>query len=294
MLTIFTPTYNRGYILKELYQSLCKQTNQKFKWLIVDDGSTDNTKELVEKWQMENQITITYLYENNLGKSAAHNKAMKYIDTELFTCVDSDDMLDECAVEIVLREWGKIQQNEADIGGILAFRKTRQGEAITHYNASNSQIGCLKEFYDKKIISGDTMLIFLTNYIKKIQFPMFAGEKFIPEAYLYDQFDQAYKLKIVPAYIYICDYLEDGYTKNMSRLIANNPRGYRAYIEQRLRYDTCVKDKLADTIRYLAIMCCIPHEKAIKYAPYKLLALCLYPFGRLFYIKRYKRYEENR
>ena len=92
-LTVFTPTYNRAYVLNKCYESLKNQTVKDFVWLIIDDGSTDNTKELVENWIKENKIEIRYKYQENQGMHGAHNTAYKLISTELNTCIDSDDYM---------------------------------------------------------------------------------------------------------------------------------------------------------------------------------------------------------
>lgn len=292
MLTIFTPTYNRAYVLDRLYQSLCIQTNKNFEWLIIDDGSTDNTKEKIQNWILEDKILIKYVWQENAGKSAAHNRALEMTKTELFVCVDSDDQLCENAVQIVLEEWDKLKQkNKWEVGGMVAFREKGDGTPITQYQGkSDYKIGKLKEFYDRKIISGDTMLIFDISKVGSLRFPVFEGEKFVPEAYLYDQFDQISAFMIVPQYIYVCEYLEDGYTQNMARLIAKNPKGYLAYIEQRVKYDNDIKNVICDTIRYVAIAVCAKKKHIIKSAYNPFCAFVMYPFGKLFYHIRYKEY----
>lgn len=292
MLTIFTPTYNRAYVLDRLYQSLCVQTNKNFEWLIIDDGSTDNTKEKIQNWILEEKILIKYVWQENAGKSAAHNRALEMTKTELFVCVDSDDQLCENAVQIVLEEWDKLKQkNKWEVGGMVAFREKGDGTPITQYQGkSDYKIGKLKEFYDRKIISGDTMLIFDISKVGSLRFPVFEGEKFVPEAYLYDQFDQISAFMIVPQYIYVCEYLEDGYTQNMARLIAKNPKGYLAYIEQRVKYDNDIKNVICDTIRYVAIAVCAKKKHIIKSAYNPFCAFVMYPFGKLFYHIRYKEY----
>ena len=292
MLTIFTPTYNRAYVLDNLYLSLCIQTNKDFEWLIIDDGSTDNTKEKIQNWIAEKKIRIRYVYQKNAGKSAAHNRALELTQTELFVCVDSDDQLHENAVQIVLEEWGKLKKkSEWEVGGMVAFREKGDGTPITQYQGkSDYKIGKLKEFYDRKIISGDTMLIFDISKVGSLRFPVFEGEKFVPEAYLYDQFDQISAFMIVPQYIYVCEYLEDGYTQNMARLIAKNPKGYLAYIEQRVKYDNDIKNVICDTIRYVAIAVCAKKKHIIKSAYNPFCAFVMYPFGKLFYHIRYRKY----
>lgn len=145
-------------------------------------------------------------------------------------------------------------------------------------------------FYDRKIIQAIQCLIFDVSKVGSLRFPVFEGEKFVPEAYLYDQFDQISSFLIVPQYIYICEYLEDGYTQNMARLIAKNPKGYLAYIEQRIKYDKDIKNVIFDTIRYVAIAVCAKKKHIIKSAYNPFCAFVMYPFGKLFYHIRYKEY----
>ena len=108
ILTVFTPTFNRAYILHRCYESLLRQTNKNFIWLIIDDGSTDNTKKLVTEWMnKENGFEIRYEYKKNGGMHTAHNKAYELIDTELNVCIDSDDFMPDNAVELIVNFWDK-------------------------------------------------------------------------------------------------------------------------------------------------------------------------------------------
>ena len=109
-LTVFTPAFNRAHLLTRLYESLCNQTCQDFNWLIVDDGSTDETKALVSKWIAENKIPIAYIYQENQGMHGAHNTAYKNIATPLNTCIDSDDYMPLNGVELILSKWNAIDQ----------------------------------------------------------------------------------------------------------------------------------------------------------------------------------------
>ena len=104
-LTVFTPAYNRAHLLPRLYQSLCDQTNSNFNWLIIDDGSIDETKLVVDGWIKEGRIAIQYIYQENQGMHGAHNTAYKNITTELNTCIDSDDYMPINAVDLILKKW---------------------------------------------------------------------------------------------------------------------------------------------------------------------------------------------
>ena len=126
MITVFTPTYNRAYILPRLYKSLLRQTNKQFEWIIVDDGSTDNTEEKVNNWIKENKIKIKYYKQENQGKMIAHNKGVEKSEGELFVCVDSDDYLTDNAIEIITKKWLKVRKINDCIGiGGGRFQKGR-------------------------------------------------------------------------------------------------------------------------------------------------------------------------
>ena len=102
-ITVFTPTYNRAYIIETLYRSLQRQTYRDFEWLVVDDGSADNTKELFEAWQQEdNFFPIRYVKQENGGKCRAINYGLELAKGKLFFNVDSDDYLTEDAIEKLL------------------------------------------------------------------------------------------------------------------------------------------------------------------------------------------------
>ena len=251
LITVFTPTYNRCKTLSVLYDSLKRQNCRNFIWLIVDDGSTDETKEKVSNWIAEEIIDIKYIWQENQGKSMAHNTGVLNTHTELFTCVDSDDSLSEEAIEKIENYWRQREENDG--------------------------------------ITGDTMLIFRTDVISKFEFPKFEHEKFVPEAYLYDLTDRTGTLMMLKEVLYFGEYLSDGYTKNMAKLLKRNPKGYLAFINQRLQFDMKFKDKFLDTVRYISMAKVDGENHIIKRAIYPLIAVLAYPFGILLYKRRYEK-----
>lgn len=284
LITVFTPTYNRGYILSQLYQSLVNQTNQSFIWLIVDDGSTDQTEQLVRQWIIESKIKIEYYYQTNQGKSMAHNRGVSLTRTELFACVDSDDYLASCAIEKILLVW----ENKTErYTGILAFKGYSSGDPVTEIKNSNCESSTLKNAYVIHGLVGDTMLIFRTDIISKYEFPFFPGEKFVPESYLYDLIDQHGELILLKKVLYYCEYLEDGYSKNLARFLKNNPQGYLAYITQRLRFDKTIKERFLDSIRYVAMGIVVGEKQIIRKSVYPFITFLAYPAGVLFYFYRW-------
>ena len=287
MITIFTPTYNRAYILHRLYNSLIKQTNKNFEWIIVDDGSTDNTSELIEKWIKEKKVNIRYYWQTNQGKPAAHNLGTQKANGELFVCVDSDDYVTENAVDVIEKKWKEIE-NYGDCTGIVGTRITQQGKPVGTYMPANIKYSTLDDLYNKYKYKGDTILIFKTDIIKKFRFPKIEGEKFIPETYLYDQIDQEGKLAIINDGIYVCEYLNDGYTANVVKLIKNNPNGYALYAEQHMNYTKTKKEKLKAASKYVLGNWLAHNKGYVKRSSKKLLTIISMPFAFWVYIKKYK------
>ena len=290
LLTVCTPTYNRAHTLPRLYESLVRQTSQDFEWLVVDDGSTDNTRELVDGWVAEGRIRIRYVYKENGGKPSAHNLGVRMASGELFFCVDSDDYLTDDAVEVIRNNSEKLTHKNA---GMLLYRFFPSGEAITKLEDSKVQSFTLKDGYDKYGLTGDTALVFKSEVIGKFEFPSFAGEKFIPEGYLYDKIDECGELTVLREKVYVCEYLGDGYTANMKRVLYKNPQGYFAYIENRLRIDRGIKCKFLDSVRYMAMAIAHNKPRKIRGAVYPLIALAAYVPSRMLYRRDYKRYKNE-
>lgn len=279
LLTVFTPTYNRKNELKRLYDSLEEQTCRDFLWLIVDDGSSDGTGEYIEELRRTASFEIEYAYQSNGGKPSAHNRGVELTRTPLFACVDSDDYLTPDCVASIKEKWET--RGEGDVG-ILAF-----GSVTSMPDADKVVRTTLKNAYDKLRLRGDTMLVYETEKISRYRFPSFPGEKFVPENYLYDLLDQDGTLLLLPKVIRISEYLPDGYSHNMNKLIKNNPLGYIAYIEQRLQLDRGFKCRFSDTIRYAAILRVV--KKSVFRAKInKVRAFFAYPFGLLLYFKKYR------
>ena len=163
-LTVFTPTYNRARTLQRTYESLCRQDCKEFIWLIIDDGSTDGTSELVQSWQRkENGFEVQYIYQENGGMHTAHNTAYENIDTELNMCIDSDDYLTDDAVEKILSFWGK--NKDEKYGGIIALDIFQNGEIIGKKLPEQKSIA-YNDYYEYGG-TGDKKVIYRTDVITK-------------------------------------------------------------------------------------------------------------------------------
>lgn len=240
IITVFTPTFNRGDMLIKLYKSLCKQTNQSFIWLIVDDGSKDDTKEIVNKFMLDKIIDIYYYQQDNAGKYVAHNTGVKLCCTELFVCVDSDDYLLPNAIERTIEFWETIRLDK-NIAGIVS-PKDMDGKSFFKNPPSSDT---LMHLYDSRALVGETMLVYRTSILKKYLFPEIDGEKFMSENIIYYQIDQHYNLAVQNEYLYSAEYLDNGITKNIAKTHWKNPKStllmYKSIVQYHYNNMTRIK-----------------------------------------------------
>lgn len=223
LLTIFTPTFNRANLLPNLYESLTLQSNSGFEWLIVDDGSSDNTDKLIKKWMDNGEILIRYYKQENQGKHIAHNKGVELCNTTLFYCVDSDDRLPKDAVQFIYDLY--VEEMENKVLGFYMRKGDYNGNALGVNWPQNVRYATLNELYQKFRYRGEAAIILYTEMIKSYKFPQFNGEKFISETVFYDQINDIAPMRLDDRVCYLFEYRKDGYTLQGMKLDFNNPVG---------------------------------------------------------------------
>ena len=281
-LTIFTPAYNRAYTITRTYESLLKQQCKDFIWMIIDDGSTDNTKELVEKWKnKENGFEICYIYKENGGMHTAHNVAYENIDTELYVCIVSDDCLSENAVQKILEKWKKIKNfGYAGIVGLDADMNT--GEIIGTDFPDNMKDTTLKDYYAQGG-KGDKKLVYRTEIIKKYPpYPVFEGEKYVALAYKYRLIDQDYKLAVLNEVLCDVEYQADGSSGTMYKQYLKNPKGFAFWRKISMQYPESKKRMFRDCVHYVSSSLISHNYHFIKESPKKLYTILATPLGVIF------------
>lgn len=244
--TVFTPTFNRAYILKNLYKSLLGQTVNNFEWLIIDDGSTDNTECIINEWEKEdNRFKIRYYKIMNGGKQRAINKGVQLAKGDLFFIVDSDDYLENNSVYTILSWFEKVNNNNIrNLAGIAGL-KAHTDRTIIGRTFKGDFMDCYSSEIKKFGIIGDKAEVYFTHILKKFRIPEFDGEKFVPEEiYHYRIANAGYKLRYINTIIYICEYLEDGYTKHINQLLFENFKGYTLRCKELLTYNVGIKRKV--------------------------------------------------
>ena len=233
--TVFTPTYNRAYILGDLYHSLQRQTCMDFEWLIVDDGSADDTKALVASWQgEENPFPIRYIYQENGGKCRAINRGLKEADGRLFFTVDSDDYLTDDAIEKVIRWDGELPK-DGHFCGYVGNRGTTPTQTPNRLFPGGYLDGTALDRYDQ--VDGERAFVFYTEIHRKYLYPEFPGEKFLTEAVTWDLMaHDGYKMRFYNDIIWIWEYKDDGLTRAGYRVFLENPQGTGLFFRQKAEF----------------------------------------------------------
>ncbi|KAA5825595.1 glycosyltransferase family 2 protein [Algibacter amylolyticus] len=284
-LTVFTPTYNRAFCLGNCYNSLVKQTNKDFKWLIIDDGSQDDTKALVNSWILENKIEIQYHYQKNQGMHSGHNTAYDIIDTELNVCIDSDDYMPEDAVEKILDIWNN-EPDKTNIAGIIGLDAFKDGK-ILGVIPDNLKYSTLAELELDYKIKGDKKLVLRTDIVKQYPlYPITKVERLVPLGTLYLMIGQKHKFICSNEVFCVIEYLEDGSSKNILKQYKKSPNGFRYSRILEMKYSKSFTYTFTRAIHYISSCLFTKKWFFANENPKKFITLLALPFGILlhFYI----------
>lgn len=275
-LTIFTPTYNRKGTLKECYRSLCAQDDPDFLWMIIDDGSTDGTEEEVRSWIIENQISIEYHFQKNAGKPAATNHALDLLNTDLWLCLDSDDVLTANAVSTIKSDYLIAKQNP-NCCGIIYNRYKKDGASILTVNGKSSRLPEIIQFATHIEIeyiyhaNGDKAYVYFAKKLHGFRFPIIEGERFIGESFQHIALASAEKFYISHERVYLWEYRDDGLSANNRQLHKNNPKGYKLLKKQLMLSNLPLCAKLRAAIMYVAACKLCGDKRIIRESPRPIL-----------------------
>lgn len=287
-ITIFTPTYNRAHTLVRTYKSLCNQTCDDFEWLIVDDGSTDETNTLAQTWINEQIIPIKYIYKENGGLYTGYNTAYENINTELNVCIDSDDYMPDNAVELIVNHWKRFGTTKyAGIIG-LDFNVVNKKPIGGYFPADIQEMHFL-EFRTKSIHTGDVKSVFRTDLVKKVS-PLigYPGEKNFNPIYMQLQIDNDYPSLLLNENLCWVDYQYQAGGDSMSKAIfkqyMNSPKSFAKMrcLEMTLKHSD-LKNRFRSAIHYVS-SCLISRDNSwLKNSPQKFLTFAAAPLGLLLY-----------
>jgi len=237
-ISVLTPTYNRAESLEKLYTSLVVNSNSniQFEWLVMDDGSTDRTKIVVENFIKQNIVNIKYFYQENQGKMAAVNNLMKEVTGDIvFTC-DSDDYLVTGAFDIIKKYADKLLNDET-VYALVFLKKSEHGKISGRKFSESLHRSDMFSLYFRENMTGEKVLVFKTEIRKKFKHELEADEKFVTESRMYHKMDRDYDIIGINEALEIGDYRSDGYTKNILATFTNYPLGYYMYFKEILEKD---------------------------------------------------------
>lgn len=289
-LTVFTPTYNRAHLLSRCYESMKRQTNKSFIWMIIDDGSTDGTADLAEEWIREtHDFSLEYYYKENGGLHTAYNEAISHIRTELCVCIDSDDFMPDDAVDRILKFWEK--NGSEEYAGIVGLDYYMDGTVIGDLLPEQKSINLIDLLTGKyQIQNGDRTNVVRTElYRKYAPMKVFPGEKNFNPHYLHLQISQNFDFLVLNENLRYVEYQQNGMSNSMLKQYKNSPN---SFAETRILYlsfpDTTWKFKFRHSV-HLVSSCILAGKfwSAIKKSPCRGITALAIPFGWMlsFYIK---------
>lgn len=289
MITIFTPAYNRADLLPRLYKSLKEQTVDVFEWVIVDDGSSDSTKQVVNGFIEEDVFPINYIYQNNKGKHFAINRGVKEARGELFWIVDSDDYLPRNAIALVKVKYNSISDN-SKICGVAGRCVYKNGEIVGNEFAEDIISTSIDIRYKQKV-TGDLVEVFKTSVMKEYPFPEIKGEKFCPEALQWNRIAQVYQLLFFNTGIYIADYQVDGLTSTIVKIRMKSPVASMLTYSELASYSIPLREKVKANINFwrFSFNSNKSFEEKLKMVSI-FLSVIGYPLGYIMYLKDLKQF----
>lgn len=289
-LTVFTPTYNRADLLRRCYESMKRQTRRDFIWMVIDDGSTDETRSVVEKWMMEPQeFEIQYYYKENGGLHTAYNEAIAHIETELCVCIDSDDYMPDDAVEKILVFWE--EHGSDQYAGIVGLDYYLDGRLIGDPLPNQKSVNLIDLLIGRyRLHNGDrTNVVRSALYKKYAPMQVFPGEKNFNPHYMHLQISREYDFLVLNENLRFVEYQPGGMTNSMYKQYRNSPRSFAEIRKLYLSFsNTSLQFRLRHSI-HLVSSCTLAGNcaRAVKESPRKLETVLALPLGLLLalYIK---------
>lgn len=290
-LTVFTPTYNRAYTLWKGYEGLKRQTCKDFKWIIVDDGSTDNTRELVSGWIKENLVPIEYYYKKNGGMHSAHNEAYRHIDSELAVCIDSDDYMTDNGVELIITRWRK--EGKDNHAGMIGLDIYENGSVIGTSFPENLHECKTYDLARKHGVYYDKKYVYRSDVIKQyLPYPEFEGERFGTVNFLYQKIDHDYDMLCSNDVYCVVEYMPDGLTINIYEQHKKSPRTRAYESDVLIAYVPYWQEKLKRAAQYVSSAIFAKDLKLLFQTKNKAWVFSAIPIGIIYNV--YLRFKKTR
>lgn len=297
LITVFTPTYNRAYILPNLYHSLIRQAKNDFEWLIVDDGSTDETESLVKKWMSDELgFSIRYYKKENGGKPRAINFGIQKAEGKYFLMIDSDDYLTDDAIAKFVNWISEIDQEDGyiGVGAARGYSVDRYIKNVPPKIDSKGYVDATNLQRKEYNLDADMTEAYKIDIFKKFPMAEWKNEKFAPEQIALNEMALAnYKIRWHKDIVCICEYLEDGLTKGSFKLEKNNPMGYAMMYNHKLKYDISAKEKFYAACQHIALSLYAKHPEYILKSNNMKYTIVAMPIGMILSIRRARQFRKG-
>ena len=276
--TVLTPTYNRGDLLSRCHDSLCRQSNKDFEWIVVDDGSTDETETRVKSWMVDiicidnytfsgksgfGGFDMLYLKKSNGGKHRALNLGIQKAHGELTLILDSDDYLTDNCIELIGKIWGFIKKDN-QLGGIGARKAYFDGRIIGDVTFKTTIDASRFEYRYRHGTKGDLCEIFLTHLLLATPFPEIDGEKFCPESLVWNRISKQHIFRYVTDVVYHCEYLKDGLTNQNIKIRMDSPIASMITYSELTKYDIPFLQRAKAAINYHRFSLCRDRKRPVR------------------------------
>lgn len=264
ILTVFTPIYNRGDFLNAIYKSLKEQTVKDFEWLIVDDGSSDNCENVLSDIvsNHNDSFRIRFYKKPNGGKHTAINLGVREAEGELFLILDSDDSLPPNSILTIIHEYKDISKDDS-ICGVSGLMAHHDKSLIGSGYPLNGMVASSLDLRYKYNVTGDLIEVFKTKVLREYPFPEIQGERFCPEALVWNRIAQKYKLKCFNEVVYYRDYLDGGLTDNIVKVRMKSPLASVIFYSELNQLNIPLKQKIKSAINYWRFRFCLNGEKTL-------------------------------
>jgi glycosyltransferase involved in cell wall biosynthesis len=283
-ITVFTPTFNRAHLLPRLYKSLCDQTSKDFIWLIINDGSIDNSEDIVKKWSKENEIEIQYAYKENGGMHTGHNLAYSLIKTELNICIDSDDYMPENAIEIILTAWNKVVDKD-NVSGLVGLDANKNRKVLGTEMPFNIRQGSYYDLYNKYGATGDKKFVLKTKDVKKYQlYPEYKNEKLVPLGILYIMMGECNPFVFLNEILCIVEYQEGGSSSTILQQYKQSPNGFGYARQIGKKYSSSIVNNYKNSIHLVSSAILAKKLALLTTGPKVIMNYLALPFGILLYL----------
>lgn len=280
-LGVITTTFNRGYCIHQVYNSLLTQDSKDFMWLIIDDGSTDNTKDIINRFISEGKIEIKYIWQQNKGMHCARNLAYDNIKTEINLIIDSDDWMADGSVKKIIDFWNA--NKKENIAGIISLNADPNGKILGGKLPENINTLTVTDMHDKLKMKGDKKLIYRSDLSVRYPYPEFEGEKYFPASYKFRLLDLDYKMLAFNEVVCNVDFNENSATFGRISQYKTCAKGFAFYRNEMIRISKNPQFIIRETIHYIANSILAGNKNFLQDSAKRFYTILLLPVGFTFY-----------